>query len=267
MATRRVPQAKVLARPTLRLALDGSPTLRLWPRRLGNVQEEMVIAQGWPASTSSGNPDDGVRLRSLPVGAIAEAARVSYVHVCFQNGAGRQGILRAGLRFAGETTTRRTWPHLQPDQQSRSRNVGGSSDDLGRSGGQSRLRLGHGGHLDDLVVLCSAGNGSPPFRSGLRRDGFPAQEDTAAIRRYVGRVCGGGRDRGARRRRRTGPGGRPCRSPLYRNAGQSDQWSRRSGGGARDRRQDARSPTGDHRRQHDCSVRSIRPRSPTVRIW
>ena len=220
----------------------------------------MAIAQSGPPPASSGNLDDGVRLRSFALGTIAKAARVSHLDVRLQDGAGRQGLLRTGLRLARETAQRRTRPHLQQDQQSRFGNAGGSSHDLGRSRGEPRLRLGHGGHLDDVVGLCPAWKRPFAFRSGIWGNGFSAEKDTPAIWRDAGRVSRRGRHRGLWRPRpntpsRSAPSPSSISKPRPTRPTVSSIWRRRARSPTRCAIVDRRSSSTTR-----CSVRCIKPR-------
>ena len=201
------------------------------------------------------NPDDGLRLRSVPQRAVAEAAGLSYVDLRLPHRPGRQGILRAGLRPAPEAAQRRAGPHLQPDQQPRSRNARGPAGDLGRGRGQPDVRLGHGRHFDDALGLCAARLGHRSFGTCLWRNRFSLEEDLAAIRRDFSRVSGGKRDEGDGGGDEPGARHRSDRGDLSRDAGQSDQRPRRH----RPRQRDLRRPPGRgwkapgrHRRQYDA---------------
>ena len=199
------------------------------------------------------NLDDGLRLRSVPVRAVAEAAGLSHLHFRLPHCPGRQGVLRARLWPAPEAAERGARPHLQPDQQSGSRNARRPSRDLGRSRGESGVRLGHGGHLDQPLGLCASRVGHRPFRPGLWRHGFSPGEDSAAIRRDFDRVPGGGRDEGHGGGGRSGARHRSGRGALSRDSGQSDERPCRYRPCQRDRRGPRRrrgQAPGGHRRQH-----------------
>ena len=66
------------------------------------------------------------------------------------------------------------------------------------------VRLGHGRHIDQPLGLCAARVGHCSFWPGLWRHGFSPEEDSAAIRRDLDRVPGGGRGQGHGGGRRSG---------------------------------------------------------------
>ena len=158
-----------------------------------HVQRTMAQETGGQSGVVPGNLDDGLWLRSVPQRAVAEAAGLSDLDFRLPHRPGRQGILRAGLWPAPEAAERGAGPHLQPHQQSRSRNARGPARDLGRGRGQSCLRLRHGRHFDEPLGLCAAGLGHRSFGPGLWRHGFSPEADPAAIRRDLDRVPGRGR--------------------------------------------------------------------------
>ena len=213
------------------------------------------MAQEGPRQSGarSGNLDDGLWLRSVPVRAVAEAASLSHLNFRFPHRPGRQGLLRAGLWPASEAAERGAGPHLQPDQQPRSRNARGPAGDLGRGRGQSDIRLGHGRDFDQPLGLCAARLGHRSFGPGLRRHRFSPEADPAAIRRDLDRVSCGGRGRGDGGSGEPGARDRSVRGALSRDAGQSDQRPRRHW----PRQTACRQPQGrrwkapgGHRRQH-----------------
>ena len=175
----------------------------------------------------AGNPDDGLRLRSVPVRAVLEAAGLSHLDLRLPHRPGRQGLLRTGLWPAPEAAERGTGPHLQPDQQSGSPDPRRPAGDLGRGGGQSDLRLRHGRRLDLPLGSCATRVGDRPFRPGLWRHGFPPEEDFAAVRCGADRIPGGGRTRRDRAGGRPRPRAWPGCGALCRDAGQSDERRRR----------------------------------------
>ena len=185
--------------------------------------------------------------------AVAEAAGLSHLDFRLPHRPGRQGILRARLWPAPEAAERGARPHLQPDQQSGSRNARRPSGDLGRSRGQSGVRLGHGRHFDQPLGLCAARVGHCSFRPGLWRHGFSPGEDSAAIRRDFDRVPGGGRDEGHGGGGRSGARHRSDRVALSRDSGQSDERPGRHRPRKRNRRglkRGRRKAPGGHRRQY-----------------
>ena len=230
----------------------------------------MAKPASWRPGARAGNPDDGLRLRPVLVRTVAQAPGLSHLHLRLPHRRGRQGVFRARLRLAAKAAERGARPHLQPDQQSRSRNARGPAGDLGRGGGEPRLRLGHGRNLDHALGLRAAGHGRRSFGAGLRRHGLSPDADPAAIRRDDDRV--------PRRRRgeRNGGGDRKGarawagRRALSRDAGEPDQRPRRHrpreapGRGPRRTRGTAASR---HRRQHLARARSFRRRSPTAPTW
>src|SRR5208337_4400420 len=87
---------------------------RLAPGGETHVQRTMAQeAPGQPEAVA-GNFDDGLRLRPVPVGAVAEAAGFSYLDVRLPHRPGRQGVFRTGLWLAPEAAERGAGPHLQP---------------------------------------------------------------------------------------------------------------------------------------------------------
>src|ERR1700685_2239616 len=83
----------------------------------GDAYVRPTMAQKVPRQSAAraGNPNDGLRLRSVPQRAVAEAAGLSYVDLRFPHRPGRQGLLRTGLWPAPEAAERGAGPHLQPD--------------------------------------------------------------------------------------------------------------------------------------------------------
>ena len=234
----------------------SAPFAKAAPGGETHVQRTMAQEASRQSGAVAGNLDDGLRLRSVPVGAVAEAAGLPHLDLRLPHGAGRQGVLRAGLRPAPEAAERGAGPHLQPDQQSRSRNARGPAGDLGRGRGQPGVRLGHGGHFDQPLGLCAARLGHRSFGPGLWRHGLSVEEDPAAIRRDVGRVPGGGRDRARWRRRsirpaRIGPvAALYLETPANPTNGLVDIGRARAIG-RRPQRRRWKAP-GRHRRQHDA---------------
>src|SRR5271167_4314537 len=80
----------------------------------GDSHDRQRMAQEAPGKSAivAGDPDDGLRLRSVPVRTVFEAARLPHLDIRLPHRPGRQGVLRTGLRLEAKTAERGTRPDL-----------------------------------------------------------------------------------------------------------------------------------------------------------
>src|SRR5271167_5024521 len=80
----------------------------------GDSHDRQRMAQETPGKSAivAGNPDDGLRLRSVLVRTVFEAARLPHLDIRLPHRPGRQGVLRTGLRLEAKTAERGTRPDL-----------------------------------------------------------------------------------------------------------------------------------------------------------